>query len=313
MGKHLFRMSFPHIFAQKLQCYQKKWLMKRIHDFTELTTRLVAGAKHKRVAVVCPRDASTCEALAQAAAEGFIEVLAVDDVNPQEAARKAVAMVRAGEADILMKGLINSDIFLRAILHREQGLLLPGQTLTHIGVAYVPMLERLLFYSDASVIPYPTQEQRWQQLAYLVAFCQRFGIESPRVSLLHCSEKVDGRHFPFTEGYAPLIAEAKAGAFGACVVDGPLDLTTSLSLESMQTKGINSPIAGAADALLFPDIESGNLFHKAVNFFAKAETAAVLMGTTVPVILTSRSDNSRSKYVSLAVAAQSLISQSLAS
>ena len=81
----------------------------------------------------------------------------------------------------------------------------------------------------------------------------------------------------------------------------------------MQTKGINSPIAGAADALLFPDIESGNLFHKAVNFFAKAETAAVLMGTTVPVILTSRSDNSRSKYVSLAVAAQSLISQSLAS
>ena len=120
---------------------------------------------------------------------------------------------------------------------------------------------------------------------------------------------MDARHFPFTEGY-PLIAEqARQGRFGPCIVDGPLDLKTSLSAESLHTKGIASPIEGEADALVFPDIESGNLFHKTISLFGHARIAAVLAGATAPVVLPSRSDSTASKFYSLALATIQSISK----
>lgn len=274
-----------------------------ITDFEQLTRKLRGLDRRVRVAAVCPRDASSEAALARAEQEGWAEPIVIDHDDQPTAAREAVAAVRRGEADVLMKGLISSDVLLRAVLSKEDGLLSPGHVLTHIAVAQMSGYHKLVAYSDAAVIPYPTQEQRSRQIAYLVALCHSLGIAEPRVSLIHCSEKADARHFPFTEGYAQLAAQAREGVYGRCVVDGPLDVKTSMCAESMRVKGIQSPIGGEADALVFPDIEAANVFHKTITLLAGARIAAVLQGPEVPVVMPSRGDDAQSKYYSLALAA----------
>lgn len=277
--------------------------MEKIQDFNQLLEHLKNQKLKKRVAVVCPRDESTQQALKKAERDGFIEPLMVDDDDLPKAARKAIQFVREGKADFLMKGLINSDILLHAILNREEGLLQPGHVLTQMACSSIPDYHKFLFYTDAAVIPYPTQQQRIEQVRYMASLCRTFGIAEPRISLIHCSEKVDERHFPFTAGYADIIRMAKEGEFGKCLIDGPLDLKTSCSPSSLKVKGISSPLGGDADALIFPDIEGGNLFHKTITFFAHAETASILQGTMVPVVMPSRADSPETKYYSLALAA----------
>ena len=156
------------------------------------------------------------------------------------------------------------------------------------------------------MIPFPSQEQRREQIRYVVRMCHALGIETPRVSLIHCSEEVNAKYFPYTVAYGDLIREAKDGEFGDCVLDGPLDVKTSLDASSLATKGIQSPIAGQADALIFPDIEAGNTFYKTLTLFCKAKVATALQGTDVPVVVTSRSDNEETKYYSLSFAATTI-------
>ena len=297
--------------------------MKNISHFAALTDYLSQG-RRKRVAVVCGEDEHTSSAVLRAVKEGFVKVVFVGtaeaqaeneslrsvaehvDVitvaSPDDAAHEAVALVRRGEADVLMKGLINTDNLLRAVLNKEDGILPQGHLLTHIAVAEVPDYPKLLFFTDAAVLPYPTQEQREQQVKYMATLCHRFGIDEPRISLIHCSEKVDGRHFPHTLGYISIISKAADGVYGRCKVDGPLDVKTSLCVESMRTKGIESSLEGQADALIFPDIEAANTFYKTITLFGHARTAAILQGASAPVVLTSRADSTDSKYYSLALA-----------
>ena len=146
-----------------------------------------------------------------------------DGDDKDECARRAVSMVRNGEADILMKGLINTDNVLRAILHKETGILRPGHVLTHIAMAEIPKYEKLLFFTDAAVIPVPTKEQRRQQVHYVNYVCHALGIEEPRISLIHCAEKVSEKTFPYTVDYLDIIALAQSGYFGRCIIDGPLE------------------------------------------------------------------------------------------
>lgn len=299
--------------------------MEKITNFDQLTSHLSQLGKRKRVAVVCASDSSTQNAVAKAIREGFAEAVFVgrksdvegneeilsvaqwvdyidiDDID--EAARAAVRLVREGKADILMKGLINTDNLLRAVLNKEAGILPKGNVLTHITASYIPGFPRMLFFTDAAVIPYPTHEQRVEQVRYVAKLCRDFGIAEPKISLIHCTEKPNGKFFPFTERYAEIISQAEAGDFGPCVVDGPLDLKTSCCKESLDKKGIHSTLDGQADALVFPDIEAGNVFYKTITLFANAETAGMLAGTLAPVVLTSRSDSLACKYCSLAVAA----------
>ncbi len=273
-----------------------------IQSFEELTTHLKKQGNPKRVAAVCPNDESSRQALAEAERQGIATPLLFQSANPAEAARLAVEAVRRGEADVLMKGFVNTDVLLHAILNKETGILRKGRVMTHIAMAKLPNYPKLLLFTDAAVIPYPTQEQRAAQVAYITQFCHRMGIETPRISLIHCSEKVDAKNFPYTAGYTALKEMAVQGAFGHCIVDGPLDLKTSCSAHSMAVKGIESAIAGEADALIFPDIEAGNLFYKTITLFCQAQTAGVLQGTDVPVVLPSRGDSTESKYLSLCLA-----------
>ncbi len=299
--------------------------MKAITNFEQLTAHLNERGIRKRVAVVCASDTSTQNAVAHALREGFVEAIFVgsreaveahadiqshasqisyiDASTPDEAAQKAVALVREGKADILMKGLINTDNLLHAVLNKETGILPRGQVLTHITASAIPGYPKFLFFTDAAVIPYPTHEQRVEQVRYIVKLCHDFGIAIPKVSLIHCSEKVGGKFFPFTERYSEIIAQGQSGEFGECIIDGPLDLKTSCCKESLVKKGISSPLEGESDALIFPDIQAGNVFYKAITLFCHAETAGILAGPTAPVVLPSRGDSELCKYCSLALAA----------
>ena len=296
--------------------------MNAIRNFDDLTAYLSKLDEPRRVAVVCPNDESTCQAVHQAIEEGFARAILVgcqpqyanlfDDVRKKvtfipaddvdDAAARAVSLVRDGMADVLMKGLLNTDNLLRAVLNKQTGILPQGRVLTHITCAQMPQYEKLIFCSDVAVIPQPTKEQREAQLVYLLNLCRSMGIREPGVALINCSEKVDERHFPHTVEYRELVKRAEKGEFGQCVVDGPLDLKTALSAKALKKKGLHSPLKGFADALIFPDIQAGNVFYKAITLFCRAQTAAMLQGPQVPVVLTSRADDWQSKYYSLALA-----------
>ena len=276
--------------------------MKAIQCFDELVGRLAESHQHRRVAVVCARDESTRQAVARAEEAGFCEPIFVDDDDVDVAAAKAVSLVREGKADVLMKGLLNTDNLVKAILNKENGILPKGNVLTHITCAKMPQYDKLLFLTDVAVIPYPTLEQREQQLRYLLALCWKMGIEEPRVALINCSEKVNAKHFPVTVDYRDLVERSQKGEFGTCIVDGPLDLKTALSPQALHKKGIQSPLEGRSDGLIFSDIQAGNVFYKSITLFCEAQTAAILQGPQVPVVLTSRADSIDSKFYSLALA-----------
>ena len=275
--------------------------MKAIQCFDELVNHLKSTGVCRRVAVVCP-DEGTRAAVERAVQAGFAEPIWVEDADVDAAAARAVALVRQGEADVIMKGLINTDNLLKAILNKETGILPRGQVLTHLTCAKVPQYDKLLFLTDVAVIPYPTSEQREQQLLYILALCRKMGVSEPRVALISCSEKVNPKHFPCTVEYRELVEKSLTGAFGPCIVDGPLDLKTALSAAALHKKGLHSPLEGRSDAIIFPDIQAGNVFYKTITLFCEAQTAAILQGPQVPVVLTSRADSPDNKYYSLALA-----------
>lgn len=165
----------------------------------------------------------------------------------------------------------------------------------------IPTYHKLLFFSDAAVIPRPTLQQRIEMIWYAICTCRHFGIEQPRVALIHCTEKVSAK-FPHSLDYVNIVELAEAGEFGNVIIDGPLDVRTACEQASGDIKGIVSPINGQADVLIFPNIESGNAFYKSVSLFAKAEMAGLLQGPICPVVLPSRSDSGLSKYYSIAMA-----------
>ncbi len=294
-------------------------------DFESLIQALLSRGSRKKAAIVWASDPCTREAVAMAIACGAIDAAfvgcraeveadpalsdhkdhytIVDADTPDAAAALAVEMARNDQADIIMKGMINTDDLLRAVLNKQHGILDPGAVLTHVTATHIPAYPKLLLLCDVAVIPYPTLDQRRAQIRYVIDIARKFGREEPRIALTHCSEKVDERHFPFTGDYVTLINEAKAGDYGKCIVDGPLDVKTSLSAAALAKKGLDSPIGGEADAIIFPDIEAGNTFYKTITLFADADIAGLLVGAKVPVVLSSRGDSARSKFYSIALAA----------
>ena len=253
--------------------------MQPTRTLNDMIVFLQERGDRKRVAVVSGTDASTRYAVEKGKEMGFIDPIYVDGDDKEDCARRAVALCKKGEADILMKGLINTDVLLRAILDKENGILRPGHVLTHVAMAEIPKYEKLLFFTDAAVIPVPTPAQRRQQIHYVNYVCHGLGIEEPRIALIHCAEKVSQKTFPYTADYLDIIALAQSGYFGRCIIDGPLDLKTSLDSVSLHEKGIRSAIDGQADALIFPDIVAGNVFYKTLTLFGYAKTAGVLQGT----------------------------------
>ena len=296
---------------------------RELTGFDDLLARFRAMTPKRRVVVVCPTDEPTRAVVEQCAAEGSaeflltveadkaemvreiadrhpgIEVFVADDIDAATAL--GVQLVREGRGDVLMKGGINTDRLLRPVLNKEHGLLPPGQVLSHITLTKVPAYSKMLLFADAAVIPAPNDEQFRAMLRYTIDTEHALGNPCPRVALIHFTEKVNQK-FEYTLTYADLIKEAAEGAFGECVVGGPMDVKTACDLHSAEIKGIDSPVAGKADVLIFPILTAANTFYKTVSFFCDAPMAGVLCGTTAPVVIPSRADHDISKLYSLALA-----------
>jgi phosphotransacetylase len=210
-------------------------------------------------------------------------------------------MTRSGEADIVMKGLVGTDKFLRAVMDKEKGLLPPKAVMSYVCAVEIPAYRKLLFITDTAVIPFPDLDQKVAMAEYAITMARRFGIEKPSVALIGASEKVSS-HFPNTLDYSVMCKMAERGQISQCVMDGPVDLFLACDPASVKIKGVDTPLAGNADILLFPSLESCNPFYKGLMLFGGGELAGMICGTTKPVVLMSRSESELSKYYCVALA-----------
>jgi len=219
----------------------------------------------------------------------------------EEAARIAVDQVKQISGSILMKGLISSDKYMRAILNKEAGLLSPGSVLSHVSVIDNPNYHKLLIVSDVAIIPYPTIPQKIAMVHYLRKTAMDLGIVRPKIALITPTEQVLPALISCTDAVEVMKA-AEDGRFEPAVVFGPMALDVAIDLESAQIKNITSEVAGDADCLLFPNIDAGNVFYKMNTKLCGADQAAVVMGANVPVVLSSRGDSIQTKLNSIALA-----------
>jgi phosphate butyryltransferase len=226
-----------------------------------------------------------------------MEVIDIPQVHA--AAWQVMKLVSDGQADIAMKGGMETSDFLRAALNKELGLR-TGRLLTHVAAFEIPGFDRLMFISDAGVIVAPDLEQKVQIVQNAIHVAHSMGISLPRVAVLAATEVVNPK-IPTTLDAANLSKMADRGQIRGGLVDGPLALDNAISPESAQIKGIRSEVAGYADILITPDIEAGNVLAKAITYFAQGKMAGVVVGARCPLILPSRSDTREAKLTSLAL------------
>lgn len=218
------------------------------------------------------------------------------------AAAKAAALARAGEADAVMKGNVHTDAFMHALLDKEHGLRLPGRRVSHVFVAEVPSYPRLLGITDAAINIAPDLIAKAQILQNAIGLFQLLGIETPKVAVLSAVETVNP-DIGSTLDAASLAIMARRGQIAGAVVDGPLAFDNAVSGRAAREKDIASPVAGHADILLVPDLVSGNILAKNLEYLAGATVAGIALGLAAPVVLTSRADPRRARLASLALAA----------
>ena len=278
----------------------------------------------KRLAVAYGQDSHTIEAVYDAYKEGLVQPMLfgdkavieqvcndlnidstvftiVDEKNDVKAATLAVKAVAEGEADILMKGTLPTDKYMRAILNKEIGLCPPKAVLGHVSVFEWAGYHKLLLASDIAIIPLPDFKQKISLIGYMAKVASALEITTPKIGCIAAMELVNP--LPAMTEAAIISKMADRGQLGNVIVDGPLSLDVALFKEVAEHKKVKgSAVAGDVDGLLFPNIESGNVFFKSVSHLAGGELAAVVMGAKVPCVLTSRGDSAASKKYSIALA-----------
>ncbi len=226
----------------------------------------------------------------------------VQEADEMKAATKAVELINGGEGDVLMKGLVSTDKYMRAILNKEKGLLPPKAVLSHVTVVQVPTYHKLLIVGDVAIIPAPDLNQKIAITNYIIKTAHSLGIEKPKVALLAATEQVSAGMQACVD--ATIISKmGDRGQIKGALIDGPLALDVAIDKESAQIKKLTGEVAGDADCIMFPNIESGNVFFKACTKLAGGELGAMVMGAKVPCVLTSRGDSVKSKMYSIALAA----------
>ena len=295
--------------------------------YTKLS-QIVEAARsrgRRRLAVAYGNDAHTLRAVSDAYRVGLVDVTIfgnreeilricreegfdssvfsiVDEKSDVRCVAMAVNMVATGGADVLMKGLVSTDKYMRGILNKDAGLFPPKGTLSHVSVVEMPGRDRLIAIADVAVIPAPDFKQKTILIKYLSQIAASLGVECPRIACIAPSEQVLPSVLSSTEA-AVLAKMGDRGQAGNVVVDGPLSLDVALYPEVAEEKKVKgSSVAGIADCLLFPNIESGNVFFKSATHMGGAEVAAIVVGTKVPCVLTSRGDTPQTKLYSIALA-----------
>ncbi|MBP9990734.1 MAG: bifunctional enoyl-CoA hydratase/phosphate acetyltransferase [Bacteroidales bacterium] len=298
-------------------------MVTKLDDLLEL----VKSKGKKRLVAAYANDSHTIGAVSMAIDKGIVEGTLVGDIetikkvcaeegidvnkfelvqeaDETKAGVKAVELINEGKGDFLMKGLLSTDKYMRAILNKEKGLM-PGKKndmLTHMAVFEVPRYHKLLVCSDVAIIPAPDMKQKQAILGHLINTAKSLEIAKPKVALLAATEQVSVG-MPACVEAAIISRMGDRGQIKGAILDGPLALDVAIDAESAKTKKLTGEVAGDADCLLFPNIESGNVFYKACTKFGGAELACMVVGAKVPCVLTSRGDSVKTKLYSIALAA----------
>lgn len=297
--------------------------MDAIKSLQQMVDHLMEKGLKKRIAVAVAEDDNTIGALVEAQQMGFAipiligneekieKTLRKENAIPEDfriinipdhilATKEAVRMVRNNEADVLMKGLVGTDKFLRAVIDKENGLLPPKSVMSYVCALELPKYDKLLFISDTAVLPYPDLKQKIAMVNYTINMTKKFGIENPKIALIGASEKVN-ETFHYNNDYTQICKMADRNQIPPCTIDGPLDVFLACDKESVKIKGIPTPINGEADALIFPSLESANSFYKGLMLFGDGELAGLIQGTIKPVVVMSRSESKKSKFYCVAL------------
>lgn len=228
----------------------------------------------------------------------------VHEPDEMKAAEKAVALINEGKGNLLMKGLVSTDKYMRAILNKEKGLMDPGAVLSHVTVIENRNYHKLLVVGDVAIIPAPEIREKIAITNYLIHVAKSLGVAKPKVALIGASEQVSPKIQSSVD--AAIIAKmADRGQIKGAIVDGPLALDVAIDKESAEIKKITGEVAGDADCLVFPNIEAGNVFYKTNTKLAESELGAIVVGARVPAVLSSRGDSTKTKLYSIALAALS--------
>ncbi|HTS66568.1 MAG TPA: bifunctional enoyl-CoA hydratase/phosphate acetyltransferase [Candidatus Acidoferrales bacterium] len=224
----------------------------------------------------------------------------IDAPHSHAAAAKAVELVRQGKAELLMKGSLHTDELLAAVVARETGLR-TGRRISHVFIMDVPTYHKVLIVTDAAINIAPVLEDKVDICQNAIDLAISLGLERPKVAILAAVETVNSK-MPATLDAAALCKMSERGQITGGILDGPLAFDNAISRQAAETKGIRSEVAGDPDILLAPDLEAGNILAKQLSFLANADSAGLVLGARVPVILTSRADSVRSRIASCAVA-----------
>lgn len=270
-------------------------------NFDELIAAAQAKAARKMpvLAIAQANDHHVEEAVHAAEQLGFVKGLRIVEDDPAEAARKAVAAVRSGEAQVLMKGLLQTATIMKAVLNKEEGLR-TGRALSHACAFEVPGWPKLVFVTDVALNVAPDLARKADIIRNQVQMAHALGIAKPKVAALAAVETVNPDMIATVDARA-LQEMGERGELGNCFVQGPLALDLAVSAESGETKGVTGPVIGDADILLAPDLEAGNMLYKGMVYFAKARPAGIIMGAKCPIVLLSRADSADAKLMSIAL------------
>jgi phosphate butyryltransferase len=278
----------------------RRLVLAAAQDQTSLTS-VISAARDGYIEPILVGDK---EAIQNIASENHLDISGVRMIHEPDtevAVEIAVKMVRSNQADILMKGKVGTSTLLKAVLNKEWGLR-TGSLLSHIAIFEVEAYHKLIAVTDVAMNIAPNLQDKIAIVNNSVACLNRLGVDLPKVAVLGAVEMVS-ETMQATLDAALLSKMNQRDQIKHCIIDGPLAFDNAISLDSAIHKGIRSDVAGDTDLLLMPDIEVGNVLYKSLVFFAHAKVAAVILGATVPIVLTSRSDSDQAKYDSILLAA----------
>ncbi|HIZ08356.1 MAG TPA: bifunctional enoyl-CoA hydratase/phosphate acetyltransferase [Candidatus Eubacterium avistercoris] len=295
-----------------------------LKNFDELVAKVKSFPEAKRVIVAAAGDEHTLEAIAHAVGEGIVKPVLVGDktkideickkigldvpaediydvADADEAAKKAVALIHEGKGDFIMKGKLETAQILKPVVNKETGLG-TGRVMSHFVFDELPHYHKLLVTTDGGMMTYPTLEQKKQIIENTVETLKALGYENPKIAAVAAVEKVNPK-MPETVEADQLKQMNQRGEIKDCIVEGPISLDIALDKEIADIKGFNSPVAGDADVILVPNIQVGNILGKSITVIAKGNMAGFIVGSQVPIVLTSRGSSAKEKFLSLVLAA----------
>jgi phosphotransacetylase len=263
-------------------------------------TGAIEAAEKRLITPILVGPAAKIRAVAAEAGIDLGKFEIIDTPHSSASAEKAVELVRDGKAELLMKGSLHTDELLSAVVARDKGLR-TGRRISHVFVMDVPTYHKVLIVTDAAINIAPTLEDKVDICQNAIDLCVDLGVKNPKVAILAAVETVTSK-MPATLDAAALCKMADRGQIKGGILDGPLAFDNAISKKAAEIKGIESPVAGDPDILLVPDLEAGNMLAKQLSFLANADSAGLVLGARVPIILTSRADSVRSRIASCGIA-----------